>query len=134
AERSKAEQARQQYEAALPQLLQTLEQQQAGEFADIKTLADVERLAREDWPRYALWDVQQKKISEVGQHLALAQQRQTQARGQQFSEFGRGEDDLVKEKVPDMVDPKKSATMQTACFAVLKEVGFQETELAQSWH
>jgi len=80
AERSKAEQARQQYEAALPQLLQTLEQQQAGEFADIKTLADVERLAREDWPRYALWDVQQKKIAEVGQHLALAQQRQAQER------------------------------------------------------
>src|SRR4051812_26488093 len=78
AERSKAEQARQQYEAALPQLLQTLQQQQAGEFADIKTLADVERLAREDWPRYALWDVQQKKIAEVGQHLALAQQRQAQ--------------------------------------------------------
>jgi hypothetical protein len=46
AERSKAEQARQQYEAALPQLLQTLEQQQAGEFADIKTLADVERPAK----------------------------------------------------------------------------------------
>ena len=109
AERSKAEQARQQYEAALPQLLQTLQQQQAGEFADIKTLADVERLAREDWPRYALWDVQQKKIAEVAQHLALAQQRQAQERVQQFSEFARREDDLFKEKVPDMADAKKAA-------------------------
>src|SRR5215831_8612256 len=45
------EQARQTYETALPQLLQTLQQQQAGEFADIKSMADVERLAREDWPR-----------------------------------------------------------------------------------
>ena len=108
AERSKAEQARQQYEAALPQLLQTLQQQQAGEFADIKTLADVERLAREDWPRYALWDVQQKKIAEVGQHLALAQQRQAQERVQHFAEFARREDDLFKEKVPDMADAKKS--------------------------
>ena len=134
AERSKAEQARQQYEAALPQLLQTLQQQQAGEFADIKTLADVERLAREDWPRYALWDVQQKKIAEVAQHLALAQQRQAQERVQQFSEFARREDDLFKEKVPDMADAKKTAALQTACLAVLKELGFQETELAQSWH
>ena len=108
AERSKAEQARQQYEAALPQLLQTLQQQQAGEFADIKTLADVERLAREDRPRYARWDAQQKKIAEVGQHLALAQQRQAQERMQQFSEFARREDDLFKEKVPDMADAKKS--------------------------
>ena len=134
AERSKAEQARQQYEAALPQLLQTLQQQQAGEFADIKTLADVERLAREDWPRYALWDVQQKKIAEVGQHLALAQQRQAQERVQQFSEFARREDDLFKEKVPDMADAKRAAGLQTAALAVLKELGFQETELAQSWH
>ena len=38
------EQARQTYETALPQLLQTLQQQQAGEFADIKSMADVERL------------------------------------------------------------------------------------------
>ena len=119
--------------AALPQLLQTLQQQQAGEFADIKTLADVERLAREDWPRYALWDVQQKKIAEVAQQLALAQQRQAQERVQQFSEFARREDDLFKEKVPDMADPRKVAELQTAALAVLKDLGFQETELAQSW-
>jgi hypothetical protein len=133
AERSKAEQARQQYEAALPQLLQTLQQQQAGEFADIKTLADVERLAREDWPRYALWDVQQKKIAEVAQHLSLAQQRQAQERVQKFAEFARREDDLFKEKVPDMADARKTAALQSACLAVLRELGFQETELAQSW-
>jgi hypothetical protein len=134
AERSKAEQARQQYEAALPQLLQTLQQQQAGEFADIRTLADVERLAREDWPRYALWDVQQKKIGEVAQQLMLAQQRQAQQRVQHFSEFARREDDLFKEKVPDMADAKRAAGLQTAALAVLKDLGFQETELAQSWH
>lgn len=134
AERSKAEQARQQYEAALPRLLQTLQQHQAGEFADIKTLADVERLAREDWPRYALWDVQQKKIAEVAQQLALTQQRQAQERVQQFSEFARREDDLFKEKVPDMGDPKKTAALQTACLNALKDLGFQETELVQSWH
>ena len=57
AERSKVEQARAQYESALPQLLETLQQQQAGEFGDVKTLADVEKLAREDWPRYLQWDL-----------------------------------------------------------------------------
>src|SRR3982074_2862993 len=120
AERSKAEQARQQYEGALPQLLQTLQQQQAGEFADIKTLADVERLAREDWPRYALWDVQQKKIADVAQQLMLTQQRQAHDRMQHFSEFARRQDDLFKEKVLDMADAKKAAELQTAALAVLK--------------
>ena len=56
------EQAKRQYESALPALLQSL-QEQAGEFADIHSLADIERVAREDWPRYVRWDAQQKKIA-----------------------------------------------------------------------
>ena len=46
---------------------------------------------------------------------------------QQFSEFARREDDLFKEKVPDMADAKRAAVLQTAALAVLKELGFQET-------
>jgi hypothetical protein len=128
------DQARQQYEAALPQLLVMLQQQQAGEFADIKTLADVERMAREDWPRYALWDVQQKKIAEVARQLTEVQHRQTQEKLQQFSEFATREDDLFKEKVPDMADAKKAAELQTRCLATLTGLGFAEAELAQSWN
>ena len=77
--------------------------------------------------------MKQKKIAEVAQQLALAQQRQAQERVQQFAEFARREDDLFKEKVPDMADARKTAALQSACLAVLKELGFQETELAQSW-
>jgi hypothetical protein len=128
------DQARQQYEAALPQLLVMLQQQQAGEFADIKTLADVERMAREDWPRYALWDLQQKKIAEVARQLTEVQQRQAHERLQQFSEFATREDDLFKEKVPDMADDKKAAELQTRCLATLTGLGFAEAELAQSWN
>src|SRR5581483_8389334 len=104
AERGKVEQARQQYEAALPALLQTLQQQQAGEFADIKTIADVEKLAREDFSRYALWDAQQKKIGAVLQELNAVQARQVQERQILWSEFARRQDDLFKEKVPEFAD------------------------------
>jgi hypothetical protein len=128
------DQARQQYEAALPQLLVVLQQQQAGEFADIKTLADVERMAREDWPRYALWDVQQKKIAEVARQLTEVQQRQVHERLQQFSAFAKREDDLFREKVSDMADDKKAAELQTRCLATLTGLGFAEAELAQSWN
>jgi hypothetical protein len=128
------DQARQQYEAALPQLLVVLQQQQAGEFADIRTLADVERMAREDWPRYALWDVQQKKIADVARQLTEVQQRQAHERLQQFSEFATREDDLFKERVPDMADDKKAAELQTRCLATLTGLGFAEAELAQSWN
>jgi hypothetical protein len=128
------DQARQQYEAALPQLLTMLQAQQAGEFADIKSLADVERMAREDWPRYALWDVQQKKIAEVARQLTEVQHRQALEKQQQFSEFAKREDDLFKEKVPDMADDKKAAELQTRCLATLTGLGFAEAELAHSWN
>jgi len=128
------EQARQTYEAALPQLLQTLQQQQAGEFADIKSMADVERLAREDWPRYLLWDLQQKKIADVTQHMLAAQHRQAQEKLGQFTEFAKRQDDLFKEKVPDMVDEAKAAELQRRALAVLGDLGFSEAELVPLWN
>src|SRR5919109_981439 len=128
------EQARQHYEAALPQLLATLQSQQAGEFADIKSMADVERLAREDWPRYLLWDLQQKKIAEVGQQLLTAQHRQVVEKLAQFTDFAKREDDLFKEKVPDMADEAKAAELQKKALAVLGDLGFDEAELARSWN
>ena len=128
------EQARQHYEAALPQLLATLQSQQAGEFADVKSMADVERLAREDWPRYLLWDLQQKKIAEVGQQLLAAQHRQVVEKLAKFTDFAKRQDDLFKEKVPDMADEAKAAELQKKALAVLSDLGFDEAELAQSWN
>jgi hypothetical protein len=134
AERSKVEQARQQYETALPQLMQILQAQAQGEFADIKTIADVEKLAREDWPRYLQWDLAQKKVAAVNQQMAEATQRQAQERQQKFSEFASAEDKLFAERVPDMADPDKAAKLQTAALAVLKDLGFDDAELGQSWN
>ena len=133
AERGKVEQARQHYEAALPQLLATLQQQQAGEFADIRTIADVERLAREDQPRYMRWDLAQKKIAAVQQEMVAAQLRQGAELQQRFAEFAHGQDRLLAEKVPDMADAKKAAELQNAALSVLKSTGFDEHELAASW-
>jgi hypothetical protein len=94
------EQARAHYEASLPQLLATLQQQQAGEFADIKTLADVERMAREDMARYVRWDVQQKKIADVAQQLVASLARQTQERQDKFADFVRAEDEALRGQAP----------------------------------
>ena len=62
---------------SVPVPMEIHKQQQAGEFNDIKTIADVEKLAREDWPRYLQWDLAQKKIAAVAQEMNAAQQRQT---------------------------------------------------------
>jgi hypothetical protein len=133
AERRQVEQARQQYEAALPQLLTVLQQQQAGEFADIRTVADVERLVREDGPRYLQWDLHQKKVAAVQQEVAAAQQRQAQELGQLWQQFASEQDKLVTEKVPELADAKKAAELQSSALSTLKNIGFDQEELARAW-
>lgn len=134
AERSKVEQARQQYEAALPALLQTLQEQQAGEFSDIKTMADVERLAREDWPRYALWDAQQKKVAAVTQEVNAAKERQVSEFRTQWSEFATKQDQLLLDKAPELADKSKSAKIADGAVSLLRDIGFDDKELASAWN
>jgi hypothetical protein len=133
AEHGKVEQARAQYESALPQLLETL-QQQASEFGDIKTLADVEKLAREDWPRYLQWDLAQKRVAAVQQQMLAARERQAQEQQAKFAEFARREDSLFAEKVTDMADADKASRLQKQALNVLTDLGFSEQELARSWN
>jgi hypothetical protein len=129
-----ADQARQHYEAALPLLFQTLQHQQASDFADIKTIADLERLAREDSARYLQWDLAQKRLAHVTQQMVDANTRQLAEREQQFLEFAKRQDELVKEKAPDLADEAKAAQLQKAAVAVLNDLGFAEAELVPLWN
>lgn len=128
------EQARQQYEAALPALLQTLQQAQAGEFADVKTLADVERMASEDPVRYLKWDAQQKKIAAVAREVQAAQERQAHEQMAKFAEFAKRQDELFIEKAPEFADKEAAAKLQATAIEVLTDLGFEQEELARLWN
>ena len=134
AERTQLEQARKQYEEALPVLLNTLQQQQQGEFADIKTMADVENLARNDWPRYALWDAQQKKIASVKDEMKANQERQQQEFTAKWSEFAKTEDAKFIERAPEMADKDKAGKVANASIELLKEIGFSDQDLGKLWN
>lgn len=134
AERAKVDQARQQYETALPALLQTLQEQQQGEFSDIKTMSDVERLAREDWPRYALWDAQQKKIAAVSAEVKAAQDRQVSEFETKWSEFATSQDQLLIDKAPELADKARAGKVSDGAISLLKDIGFKDQELAQLYH
>jgi hypothetical protein len=128
------EQARHQYETALPALLQTLQQAQAGEFGDIRTLSDVEKLAAEDWPRYVRWDASQKKVAAVAQELRAAQERQVHEAQSRFVAFAKRQDELFNERAPEFADKAQAAKLQDAAVAALRDLGFEDTELAQLWN
>jgi hypothetical protein len=128
------EQARQQYEAALPILAQNIQASMSAEFADIRTMADVQKLAQEDWPRYARWDAQQKQLAAVQQEHQTALERQEAERTAKFAEFAKAQDALLIEKVPELADQDKAAKLQKAAIGVLHDAGFTDQELSQSWN
>lgn len=128
-----AERMRVHYEGALPMLLQALQERQAGEFADIKSIADVEKMAREDWPRYALWDAQQKRIAGVAQQAQAAQQRQALERAMRWSNFAVEQDALFAEKAPELADHGAKHKAAQSATEMLKELGFSDAELGRMW-
>jgi hypothetical protein len=128
-----AERMRAHYEGALPMLVQALQEQQAGEFADIKSIADVEKMAREDWPRYALWDAQQKRIATVVREAQAAQARQAVERTTRWSTFAAEQDALFAEKAPELAEPDAKHKAAQSAAAMLKGLGFSDAELGAMW-
>src|SRR6185437_8076268 len=92
AERAKLNNLIQEYEAAIPAELQALQQITAGEFSDIKTQADITKLAAEDWPRFSRYQAHMMNIGQKQQQLQAAQQRQAQEFENQWVEFANKED------------------------------------------
>jgi hypothetical protein len=128
------EQARLQFEAATQAALQGLQQQLQGEFADIKTMDDVKKLANDDWARYLRWDAHQKDIAAKMAAVNEAQQRQAQEAQSSFAKFAEEQDKRFVERVPEFADEEKAAPLKSAAIKTLKNVGFPDDELAKNWN
>ena len=132
-ERQAIQQMRQQYEGALPVLLNTLNEQSA-QFADIKTFADVERLASEDPARYLKWDAHQRKAQAVQQQIRAIQERNAQDLDTKWETFSTEQDKLLAEKLPEMADPAKAEKMAKSALGYLTDKGFTGEELQSMWN
>lgn len=128
-----AEQLRLQYEAALPALQQAIQAAQSGEFADIKTQEDVDKLANEDWPRYARWQNHRDKINAIHNEAKAAHERQVSEYRAKWSQFATSEDLKALEKIPELADKAKASKVADAAMATLEGVGFTRDEFAKAW-
>lgn len=133
AERKQVEQARQQYEQALPALMETLQSQQAGQFADIRTQADVQRMATEDPLRYIQWNAHREQVSAIQNEMRQAQERQSYEWAQKWQDFASKEDAKTAEMIPELADPKQRLKVQESALSYLKDKGFTESELGSAW-
>ncbi len=127
AETQKAEQTRKNYEAKLASVMQTLHD--SSPFADIKSMADVERLQAEDPFRFQQFQVYQWKMQATQQELQQAEQRKTQETQSKWTEHVQAESAKFAESLPD-ADKAKLQQFTVDAPKFLGEKGFTDQELA----
>lgn len=133
AERQKTEQLRQQYEAQLPLVVQAIQQAIGAEFSDVKTMEDVQRLAREDWPRYVQWDAKQKQLAQWQTEAQNAQQRQQQEVSDKLQTWVKAQDDDVEQSL-SKVPASERQTLANEAKSALIDYGFTEEQIVQLWN
>jgi hypothetical protein len=127
AELERAAKAQQEYEAKLPALMEALHN--SSPFADIRTMADVERMAAEDPFRKIQWDTYQQKMQATAYELQQAEQRKTEESKSQWAKFQSEENAKVLELHPELKDPEKSKQFQTAAVELFRSAGFADSDL-----
>jgi hypothetical protein len=129
------EQARQRYEQAAQQTLQVLQQQQAAEFADIKTHADVQKLATDDPFRFAQWQARQMQIQAHAQEVdGLNRQREQEAKTK-FDTWSKEQDEKFSKKFPEFDDPDRGPKVRESVQSYLvKAVGVPADVLPKLWN
>jgi len=134
AQRTEAEKVRQEYEAKLPAIVQALQEFQGGQFSDIKTPADAQKLAAEDPFRYLQYDAHQKQVAALHAELNGAQERQAREWQSKWAEFAHNEDKKIAERIPELADPVQRTKVQESALSYLKDTGFTESELGSAWN
>src|SRR5262245_23515717 len=113
-------------------MVAALNSQVMGEFADIKSWADAEKLAQEDPFRFQRYQLAQTKMRAAQEELQLAQQRQYDDDVRRWKEHKTKQDNLFNERVPSDVKSRlPDLVKRTAPY--LKEMGFTQEEIDNAW-
>jgi len=127
-------QARAQYEAVLPALVQKLQASMNSEFADIRTVEDVKRMASDDPLRYTRYDAAMKEAVALQNEQYQASQRQAQEYVTNWQRYADDQDRRFAEKVPEFSDPQKAEALQKLAITTLEnDYGFSLPEMQAGW-
>lgn len=133
AKSQEAEQARKQYEDALPQLLQVIQAQANAEFPDIKSWDDLRALAEKDPVRYNRYQVLSAQAQAVTQENEASSQRKQAELLKQFQAFTAAEAAKFLESAPEFNDPKKGPALRAEVRTYLEDAGFAPDEQKALW-
>ncbi len=108
--------------AQLNSLVPQLQAQIAGEFADIKSFDDLQKVAAEDPQRYNRYVIHQAQL----QHAQGEQQRLAGAAYQRFLQAQYAE---LQVKLPDYVDPVKGQALRAKFTEFARKQGYDEPRM-----
>jgi hypothetical protein len=125
----KAEYVRRQYEDGLAVLMQSLQATVDDDFSDIKTMADVSKMAEKDWQRYVKWDANQKQLAAVRAELQSTAERRSIELAHKWGEFSKAQDAKAAELIPELRNPAERDRLQSESMAVLQDLGLSHEEI-----
>lgn len=121
---AEADQARKQYLDRLDGLIPQMESAIRGEFSDIKTIDDMEKLSQSDPNRYNRLVFAQMRLQQAttarGQAAREEQARQTDQR----NEWLTGEKQRVRELLPELNDPEKGPGLARKVYDFASKQGY----------
>jgi hypothetical protein len=132
-ERAAAQAASQSQQAMTLAMLQT-QQVIAGEFPDVKTQADVERLAQTNPARF-------NRLAQLATHFDQAkvtaqqlQARQAEHSQHEFKRFAEREDQVFTEDHPELKDEGTRRRVYRDSVDFLKHIGVDENRMRELWN
>ena len=127
--RAEADAQRQAYLDRIQSVVPQLEQLFSSDFADIKTIADVQKLAVEDPARYTKWDAAQKALNMArGERERLAHEAQ-QAQEAKLKSYLEDQQKQLVKALPEWADEERGPKLKTDLQRYLRAEGFADDEL-----
>src|SRR6185437_11151006 len=133
AAREAAEQARKDYEARLPALMQALDGVNQQNFADIRTMDDVVKLQSEDPFRFQAWQVHQMRLQAAKAETDRITREQQGEAQSKWASHVQNEGAKFQESLSE-ADKAKLGDLMKEAPKFLNERGFTQQELADLWN
>ena len=131
AELQAASTERRQYLASLSAVIGELAKQTAGEFADIRSTADLEKLANDDPGRYLRWQARRDALLAAQAEADALQERERTEMEGRSREYLAQQRKLLLEKFPEVADPVKARAISAESTGYLRDLGFSDQEIGQ---
>lgn len=129
AKADEAEQARTTFEEKARAALDVLAREQQRDYADIKTAADVSKLAATDPLRFVQWQAHQAEVAAIKDEVDKANKRKADKEAEDWKQFRNSESAKAIEHIPALADKEKAPKVMQKAVAALQDVGFTAKEL-----